>query len=399
MSNVLINHAAVIGLESVLVDHSVYLENGLIEKIAPSAEMTSQSADKVVDAGGDYLAPGFIDLHFHGIHKHLMDDGPDHFEAITRIVPQYGVTGLLPCICPRPKGEDAAFTSTLSKVTSAGCHVFGFHFEGPFLTITGSLPKEALGGYDRDRVAALIEAAKPYNSVFSIAPDFERITELLPAMTANNMPAFITHTQASVDETLAAFKAGACHATHFYDVFPIPDEYEPGARSCGAVEAILADPNISVDFILDGEHVHPIALKMALQCKGPDRVCLITDSNVGAGLPPGQYDFMGNEVEFKYQGGPARMTKNSRYPGCLAGSGLTMDMAMRNAIKMLDVDLPLAVRMASANPAKVLRLDHKKGQIKKGFDADLVMLDKALQVQQTWVSGKSVYRKNKINGV
>lgn len=393
MSKLLINHATVIGLDGLLADHSVYCEKGVIKKIAPSADMNSESADVVVDARGHFLSPGFIDLHFHGVHKHLMDDGPEHFEAITRILPQYGVTGLLPCICPRPKGEDAEFTAMLSKVKSAGCHVYGFHFEGPFLTLTGALPTEALGGYDPDRVDSLIEAAKPYNSVFSIAPDFDQITKLLPAMTANNMPAFITHTRASVEETLEAVAAGACHATHFYDVFPIPEEYEPGARPCGAVEVILADPNVSVDFILDGEHVNPIAVKMALQCKGPDRVCLITDANIGSGLPPGRYDFMGSEVDFKYQGGPARMTDNSQFPGCLAGSGLTMDLAVRNAIKMLDVDLPLAVRMASANPAKVLRIDDTTGQIKVGYNADLVLLNKELEIEQTFVAGKCCYKK------
>jgi N-acetylglucosamine-6-phosphate deacetylase len=396
MAKLLISHATVVGLDRLLPDHSVFCENGVIKKIAPSSEMNSASADEVIDAGGEYLSPGFIDLHFHGVHEHLMDDGAEHFEAITRILPQYGVTGLLPCICPRPKGEDAAYAASVSEVKSAGCHVFGFHYEGPFLTLTGALPKDALGGYDPERVSSLIEAAKPYPSVFSIAPDFDQIIKLLPAMTAGNMPAFITHTRASVEETLAAVEAGACHATHFYDVFPIPDDYEPGARPCGAVEVILADPNVSVDFILDGEHVMPIAVKMALQCKSPDKVCLITDSNVGAGLPPGRYGFMGTEVEFKYPGGPARMTEKAHWPGALAGSGLVMDQAVRNAIDMVGVDLPLAVRMASANPAKVLRMDDTKGQIKTGYDADMCLLDKELEVQQTWVSGKSVFQREAV---
>lgn len=393
MATLLVNHATLVLLDELKENQSLYCEDGKIVRFGPSENFEGQSANQVLDAGGAYLAPGFIDLHFHGVHEHLMDDGPEHFEAITRIVPQYGVTGLLPCICPRPKGEDAEYTASLSKIKSAGCHVFGFHFEGPFLTLTGSLPKEAIGGYDPHRVASLIEAAKPYSSVFSIAPDFDQITQLLPAMTANNMPAFITHTQASVEETLVAVAAGACHATHFYDVFPVPEEYEPGVRPCGAVEVILADPNVSVDFILDGEHVKPIAVKMALQCKGPDKVCLITDANVGSGLPPGRYDFMGTQVDFEYQGGPARMTENTRSPGCLAGSGLTMDLAVRNAIKMLGVDIPLAVRMASANPAKVLRMDDKTGQIKVGYNADLVLLDKKLEVEKTFVAGKCCYKK------
>jgi N-acetylglucosamine-6-phosphate deacetylase len=394
MSTLLINHATVVLLDELKEDYSVYCENGIIKKLAPSRTMNDHFADQIIDAAGNYLAPGFIDMHFHGVHKYLMDSGPEHFEAITRILPQYGVTGILPCISPRPKGEDATYAAELAKVKSAGCHVFGFHFEGPFLKLTGALPKEAVGQYEPDRVRALINSAKPYNSVFSISPDFDRIVDLLPIMTANNMPAFITHTQASVEQTLEALAAGACHATHFYDVFPIPEEYEPGARSCGAVEAILADPTVSVDFILDGEHVKPISVQMALQCKGPDRVCLITDSNIGAGLPPGRYKFFDYEIEYAYQGGPARMTENTIWPGGLCGSGLTMDLAVRNAVKMLGVDVPLAVRMASTNPAKVLGVDSTKGKIATEYDADLVLLDKSLTVQKTWITGQSVYQIN-----
>jgi len=176
-------------------------------------------------------------------------------------------------------------------------------------------------------------------------------------------------------------------------VFPYPGEIEPGVRSCGAVEVILADERVSVDFILDGEHVDPMAVKMALQCKGPDKVCLITDANIGAGSKPGKYMVGEAEVEFAYPGGPARMTENSSYPGNLAGSGLTMDLAVRNAIKMLDVDLPLAIKMVSSNPAKVLGVDRSKGQIKAGFDADLVLLNSSLEVEQTFVAGKCCYKK------
>jgi N-acetylglucosamine-6-phosphate deacetylase len=158
------------------------------------------------------------------------------------------------------------------------------------------------------------------------------------------------------------------------------------------VEAILADPHVSVDFILDGVHVEPVAVQMAITCKGADKVCLITDANVGAGLPPGRYQSLGSEIEFEYEGAPARMTQNSRFPGALAGSGLTMDKAVQNAVSMLKASIPQAIRMASANPAKVMRLKNK-GQIKRGFDADIVLLDQELKVIRTWIKGKCQYHK------
>ena len=384
----LIANATVVGLDRLLPDHAVLCEGGTILNVAPWAELAADGVDEVIDAAGGYLAPGLIDLHFHGVHRLRLDNGPDDLAGICEILPRYGVTGFLPCICPLPKGEDAAFLAAMARVESAGTEILGFHLEGPFLTLTGALPREALGTNDPERVKALIDAALPYRAIFSVAPDLDGILDLLPLMAEGGTPVFMTHTAADVAQTQAAIDAGVRHATHFYDVFPVPPESEPGVRPCGAVEAALADPRVSVDFILDGVHVDPVAVRMALQCKGPDRVCLITDANIGSGLPPGRYGaWGGEEVEFACPGGPARLTETSHFPGALAGSGLTLDRAVRNAIEMLDIDLPQAVRMASANPAQVLGLHDRKGQVAQGFDADLVLLDRELQVQQTWIAG------------
>lgn len=394
MSKLLIKNANVILPDSLLENQCVLCQAGKIAQIAPVGDFNKASAADIVDAAGKYLAPGFIDLHFHGIQSYLVDNGTDDLENICKILTQYGVTGFLPTVCPLPKGKDAEFVKSLTCIQSQGAQIFGFHLEGPFLTLTGALPSEALGDANTDRVKALIEAVKPYKAIFSIAPDFKGIEKLLPIMSGDNTPVFITHTKADVKQTQTAIEAGARHATHFYDVFPCPVETDSGVRPCGAVEAILADDRVSVDFILDGEHVDPVAVKMALKCKGPDSVCLITDSNIGAGLGSGKFVGIGNEeVEFAYPGAPARGTQNSKYPGGLYGSGLTMDLAVKNSVKMLDIDLPLAVKMASANPAKVLRIDNRKGQIKEGFDADMLLLDENLRIEQTFIAGKCCYRK------
>jgi N-acetylglucosamine-6-phosphate deacetylase len=152
---------------------------------------------------------------------------------------------------------------------------------------------------------------------------------------------------------------------------------------------------VTVDFILDGEHVDPVAVRMALQCKGPGGVCLVTDANIGAGLPPGVYDGVGGEVEFAYEGAPARMTASSAMPGCLAGSGLTMDRALRNAVKLAGVDLVQAARMAGTNPAGVIGLESETGSIDRGKRADLVLLDRSLEVEATWVGGDLVYHRGR----
>lgn len=366
----------------------INIDDGKIKSIGdikPEGELS--------DLGDSFIIPGFIDMHIHGIHYSLVDNGPDNLLEMCRILPQYGVTGFLPTVAPRPAGEDAAFLSELSGINTEGAQILGFHLEGPFLKLTGALPADAISESNESRVQSLIRAALPFKAVFSISPDVKGIEKLLPVMSSNNTPVFMTHTAASVKETQIAIDSGARHATHFYDVFPCPPISEPGVRPCGAVEAILADERVSVDFILDGVHVDPVAVQMALICKskGPGCVCLITDANVGAGLEPGRFVFLNTgEIEFAYRGSPARMVKNNE----LAGSGLTMDQALRNAVKWLKLTLPEAVNLVSANPAKVLGLERSKGKLDKSYDADLVILDKELNVRQTWIAGKKYFENN-----
>lgn len=381
---------SLVGLDETTTHVDVLFDGGHVKKVAPTL---NEQTDELVSGAGRYLVPGFIDLHIHGLRRWLIDNGPADLTEICAALPEFGVTGFLPTVCPRPKGQDAKFMAELATVESPAAQILGFHLEGPFLTLTGALPKDALGHADLDRVKALIDAAGKYKAVFSIAPDFEDIEKLLPTMVNAAGIAFITHNRANAQQAQRAVDLGARHGTHFYDVFPLPEETEPGRRPCGSVEVLLADERASVDFILDGAHVETVAVKLAMVCKSPDRVCLITDSNVGTALPPGKYDFMGNEVDFAYEGAPARLTEKSHHPGALAGSGLTLIQAVRNAIKMLNVPLHTAVRMASANPAQTLGLSKSKGRLAEGFDADAVMLDKDLNVLATFVAGKKVFAR------
>jgi len=391
VSGLLIRNARLVQPDGIRTGLDVLCRDGKIVRVAAGRPADARDAE-VVDAGGAYLGPGLIDLHIHGCRQWLIDRGAEDLSAVAEALPQYGVTGFLPTVGPLPPGQDARFLAALAAARPRGAQILGFHLEGPFLALTGALPPEALGRADAERAKALIDAARPHRAIFSISPDFEDIERLLPVMTAGGVPAFITHTRATVAQTRRAIELGARHATHFYDVFPAPPETEPGVRPCGAVEAVLADERVSVDFILDGVHVDPAAVRLALKCKGPDRVCLITDANVGAGLPPGRHCLAdGEEIAFARRGAPARLTRRSRLPGALAGSGLTMDQAVRNAVKMLGLDVPTAVRLAGLNPARVLGLEKSKGRIAPGYDADLVLLDEELHVLRTWVGGETRY--------
>ncbi len=388
MADLLITNVDLILSDSIAAKRDILVEDGKILRVAPAGSISAESAQTMVDARDSYLAPGFIDMHIHGLLCYAIDRGPEDLQEICKALPSYGVTGFMPSVAPLPAGQDVRFLSRLAQVRSEGALILGFFLEGPFLAMTGSLPPEALGKADPERVEALRRAGSPYPVIFAASPDVEGVLELIPRMAQEGAPVFLTHTRADVEQTIAGIRAGIRHATHFYDVFPCPPEKDPGVRPCGVVEAVLADPAVSVDFILDGEHVHPVAVRMALACKGPGGVCLITDANLGAGLPPGVYQGLGGEIRFAYSGGPARMTENTAYPGSLSGSGLTLDRAVRNARELLGLEIPLSVRMVSLNPARVLGLESSKGRIEEGFDADLVLLDRQLNVLKTWVGGR-----------
>ncbi len=373
--------------KNVIISGYLVLDGGKI------ADVTLEKPQcEIEDRSECYLLPGFIDMHIHGVHNFLVDDGPEALAGMCRTLPRYGVTGFLPTVSPSPMGQDSAYLKTLSATSPEGTHILGFHLEGPFLALTGAFNKDAIGGGGADRVNALIAAAKPYKCIFSISPDVDGIFDLIPIMAQDDTPVFMTHTAANVQQAQKAIELGARHCTHFYDVFPCPPVSEPGVRPSGIVEAVLADPRVSVDFILDGVHVDPIAVKMALVAKqnGPGSVCLITDANVGAGFKPGTYTF-GNmgDICFDYPGAPARSVKDHT----LAGSGLTLDVALRNAVKLLGLDLVAASKLLSYNPAKVLHLEKQKGLLASGYDADFVVMDGNLEVQSTWVSGKEFYKK------
>ena len=201
----------------------------------------------------------------------------------------------------------------------------------------------------------------------------------------------MTHTCASVEQTQAAIDAGARHATHFYDVFPVPVETETGVRPVGAVETILADERCSVDFICDGVHVDPMAIKAALRAKGWERVVAISDSNIGAGLSGGVYETSwGYSVRVQPNDAARIATPDHPLFGKLAGSSLTMNAAMANVLRWLSLKPADAWALGTRNPASVIGLP-SKGRIEVGADADLVQWDISagnLRAVRTWVGGR-----------
>jgi len=386
MSSLLIRNVRFVEPGQSVRSGDVLVHNGRIVATG-STGGAAQVAD-VIDGGGRLLSPGLIDVHTHGIMHSLYEAGPDDLRAASRELGRFGVTTVLPTIVPQIRdgwldrlAEIAAAIPTASEVCIPGLHI-----EGPFMAVGGAACPTLPG--DLGLLEQILSASAGRIAVMSVSPDTPNILPIIRRLRQEKITVFLTHTRAEVEETEAALDAGAVHATHFYDVFYAPAEKEPGARPVGAVEAILADPRASVDFIADGVHVHPTAIRAAVAAKTWAGVVLITDSNIGAGLPAGVYDTpWGFQVKVAPNDAARHATKNF-----LAGSALTMDRGMANLLRWLKLPPEQVWAMGTLNPARLLGLE-RKGRLAPGADADLVLWDEDLTAARTWVRGISVYEK------
>lgn len=385
MSALLIRNVRIVEPGRRILTGDVLVRGGTIAATGavPAADAAGAT---VVEGGGRLLTPGLIDLHTHGVMHSLYEMGAEAMRTAARELGRFGVTTVLPTLVPLPRPETFATLRELAEAlpTLRGVDVPGLHLEGPFMAVGGAACPTLPG--DLDLLDRLLEACGGRVTVMSVSPDAPGIVPVIRRLRERGITVFLTHTRADVAQTEAALAAGATHATHFYDVFYAPAEKDPGVRPVGAVEAILADPSASVDFIADGIHVDPAAIRAALAAKGWAGVVLITDSNIGAGLPPGVYPTpWGYRVRVAPETAARHETK-----GFLAGSALTMDRGMANLLQWLKLPPEQVWAMGTLNPARVIGLA-RKGRLEPGADADLVLWDEGLRAARTWVRGELVY--------
>jgi len=332
-----------------------------------------------------------VDIHTHGIGPHLYEQSPEALLAATEFLARFGTTTVLPTLyttlTPGHLDHLAALAGAAKRVTS--CRIAGFHLEGPFLALSGAAGRQlpADVGLLRELLAACAGRAR----VMSVSPEVTGIIAVIEELVRAGIMVFLTHTAADVATTLRAIDAGARHATHFYDVFPAPAERAPGVRPCGAVEAILADERCSVDFIADGVHVEPAAIGLAAACKSWRGVCLITDSNLGTGLPTGRYP---TAWGFPVRVSPddAARIDDPAHPeyGGLAGSSLTLNRAVANVRRWFGLSDDVAFSLATANPARIAGLA-ATAAIAPGSPADVVLWNDDLTAATTILNGSEVF--------
>ncbi len=329
------------------------------------------------DLGDRWLAPGFIDTHVHGGGGAQCNTAdPEEIAAMAGFHAGHGTTALLPTLVPAPAAE---LRTALTAIASArerpgGAAILGAHLEGPYLSPVrpGALDPAMFlvpGRAPDPRLHAGVR-------MMTLAPELPGAHELIRLLSGAGVVVSLGHTDADYAQTTAAVQAGARSVTHLFNAMA-PFHH----RAVGAVGAALEHSALNCELICDGRHVDPAAMRIALRAKTPAGIRLVTDAIAAAGMPDGRYRLGARAVDVA--GGRARLAGSEG----LAGSTLTMDTAVANAVSWLGLEVQDAVALASTNPARLLGLEARKGSIAPGLDADLVVLDDDLHARGTMIAG------------
>jgi N-acetylglucosamine-6-phosphate deacetylase len=360
-------------------DLAVVIEDGRITALVSDAAPQLGSADEQVDLGGGWLLPGFIDAQVNGGGGVLFNNTPDVDSLRTLAVAhrRFGTTGLLPTlISDDVQVMRRAIDATRAAIAQGVPGVLGIHLEGPYIAPArkGTHDANKFRVPDADEIAM---AASLDNGVTLLTLAPERVPlDSIRALVERGVIVAAGHTAASYEEARAGLDAGIRGFTHLYNAMSPLTGREPGA-----VGAALEDRDSWIGIIADGVHVHPASLRVALAAKPRGKVMLVTDAMPPVGADSPSYELYG-EVITAVDG----VVRNAA--GSLAGSALDMATAVRNAVHLLGLPLDEAARMASRYPAQFLNLDDRLGEIAEGYQADLVLLDDALQVRATWIAGE-----------
>ena len=364
------------------------------DKIAAFAEGDAPKEQlegaEVIDADGLTLLPGFIDVHVHGGNGHeAMDATPQALHGMSRFFAAHGVTGFLPTTWTASHADIMRALHNIRDVLHAhengtaplpGAQILGAHVEGPYI----NPQRPGAQNPDLIRVAERAEALEILDTgivkLLALAPEIPGNQWLIDECVQRGIRVAAGHTSATYDEMQAAIKRGVSQTTHTFNAMRGLHHREPG--TVGA--ALLLD-ELDCELIADGIHVHPQAMRLLWQSKDLHNIILITDAVRGAGLADGaSYEQDGRRVTIK--DGSARLDD-----GTLAGSALTMDVALRNTVGQVGISLAQAWPATSYNPAACAAVAQQKGRIDVGKDADLVLLDDAFNVVRTFVMGQQVY--------
>ena len=377
--------------DRILDGYSVIVEDGVISDVTRG----NTAADKVVDLGGRYLAPGFIDMHTHGAGGHdFMDGTEEAIKGACMTHLSHGTTSIVPTTLTCLNSELFNFFEVFRKVKAGwheGPNLLRIHLHGPCFNAAqaGAQDPKFLQLPTRENFMPILEAGGADIMRISVAVELEGALELGEELKKRGIIAAIGHSDATYAEVAKAVEAGYSFVTHLYSGMSALHRVGP-YRVLGVVESAYLFDELGVEIISDGKHLPPELLRLIVKNKGIDNICLITDSMRGAGMPEGSRPKLGsltNGQETLIRDGVAMMPDLKAF----AGSVCTTDRCVRTMYKLAGVSLPDAVRMMTANPARMLGINGSKGTIAKGMDADLVVFDEDINISSVYVGGEPRY--------
>ena len=387
MATTLLHVGKAITSKGEIANAGILIRDGEIEMVGPRSGMELPSGATEVQATDSTAIPGFVDVHIHGAGGHdVMEANETALSTITGRLAAFGTTSLLATTITASADDTCRSVEGIAKYISgqyqtsdARAEILGIHFEGPFLSKErrGVHPAEWLQLPSAELLQRFLQAAAGNARILTIAPELLGATPCIDAARSLGMVVSIGHTDATYEQARAAVAHGAHHATHVYNAMRPFTHRDPGV-----IGAVLTTPEVTAELIADGIHVDEIAMKVLLQAKGAQGVVLISDGTSATGMPDGEYVLGGLKVTVN--GGVCRNAE-----GRLAGSTLTLDRALRNIVG-LGIPLADAVRMLTLNPATLLGIEFKKGALRTGADADIVLLNDGLEIERVWARGTVV---------
>lgn len=348
---------------------------GIVDELPDTAE--------VIDAAGNFVSPGFIEIHIHGAAgRDTMDGTCDSINTISKAIAKHGTTSFLPTTVAFDKDTTKNAVNTVRKSMAEGtdaAEVLGIHLEGPFLNPKkkGAHELRYLRNPDIGYFMEMVDNNLSGIKIMTMAPELDGAKDLIKFLVGHGVVVSAGHSDGTYDDIITGIGEGVSHSTHLYNAMRGFNHREPG------VVGAIFDSRITTEFIADGIHLHFAAIRTALAVKGYQNCALITDAMRACTMEPGKYS-LGN-LEVYVKDGAARLKD-----GTLAGSTLTMDRAVHNILKNTNLNIVEAVSMASSIPARIIKVDDRKGKIKQGYDADIIIFDNDVNVKTTIVGGKII---------
>jgi N-acetylglucosamine-6-phosphate deacetylase len=395
MRRITIYNAQLILSDKIISKGYLTIDGNKIIRLGAGEYKQSLPSEDLIDAAGNFVSPGFIDIHVHGGgNSDFMDGTVEAYLNIAETHVKYGTTSLLPTTLTSTR-EELLNTFSVYKQSelknNKGAQFLGLHLEGPYFSYNqrGAQDPKYLKTPRKEDYLEILSLSDDILR-WSIAPELKGAMELGKELKSRGIIASVAHTDAICEEVIEAFDNGYSLMTHLYSAMSSVTR-KNAYRYAGALEAAYLLDDMDVEIIADGIHLPKSLLQFVCKFKNWDRIALVTDAMRGAGMPDGKYMLgsIENGQEVLVEDGVAKLPDRTAF----AGSVATADRLVGTMVQIAGIPLTDAIKMVTYNPARMLNIHEEKGSLSVGKDADIVIFNKDIDILMTIVAGRIIYKK------